>query len=336
MGGIHCRGPSSEIGTATFDPSLQHSSSTHPSNVPSDLKHDRKASEQTTRVSWPASSMTIGEPWKSDELRNYETAKIDSEAAEEGSISQIDLDYKTYILIRLPSLSKAVYEVLKPFAYVSLSKAQPLVALSNGAVYFGDTDTNLVPQGLGLRLEADLTLLEGNWNAGLLHGKGLQIYPNGDYYEGCFAHGEIAGKGKFVHIGGAAYEGDWKDSRQHGYGIEHWVDGSTYEGDFVTGKKQGFGRFHWFDKSTYEGYLVNNQLEGHGKYVWNDGKSYEGHWSANQMTGKGVFLWSDGKRYEGEFLDGRKSGYGELIRREGKRCAGFWHCGKLQFSLASD
>lgn len=336
MGGIHCRGPSSEIGTATFDPSLQRPSSPHPSNTPPDFKHERKASEQTTIVSWLANPLTIGELWKREELRIYETAKLDSEPVEEGSMFPIDLDYKTYILIRLPAPSKSVYEALKPFAYVSLSKSQPLVALSNGAVYFGDTDTNLVPQGLGLRLEADLTLLEGNWNEGLLHGNGLQIYPNGDYYEGCFANGEIAGKGKFVHMGGAAYEGDWKDSRQHGHGIEQWVDGSTYEGDFVAGKKQGFGRFHWCDESTYEGYLVNNQLEGYGKYVWNDGKSYEGHWSANQMTGKGLFLWADGKRYEGEFLEGRKSGYGELICREGKRRAGFWYHGKLQFSFASD
>lgn len=336
MGGVHCRGPSAEIGTATFDPALQLSSGL--SNVRTD-KHESKASEQTIKLSWPISSVVVCEPLEGHDLHQNETAKgEDSETAEEGGswCPAIDLDYRTYILIRLPSLSKAAYETLKPFAFVSLAKAHSLVALRNGAVYFGDTDVGLIPQGFGLRLEADLTLLEGNWEAGQLHGKGLLVYPNGDYYTGFFDRGEISGKGKFVHVGGAAYEGDWKDSRQHGQGVELWADGSTYEGDFSAGQKQGFGRFRWADKSAYEGQLTNNLLEGHGKYIWSDGKSYEGRWVSNQMTGKGVFTWPDGKRYEGDFQEGKRSGYGVLSCSKGKSYSGFWHCGKMQFPRTSD
>lgn len=330
MGGIHCRGPSSEQGTATFDPTLQHPC---PSNSLSD-----KPSEQTTRVSWLFSPTAFCEPRKGADLHQFDAAKaVDSESAEEGGswCPAIDLDYRTYVLIRLAAPSKAAYEALKPFAYVALAKAQPLVALRNGAVYFGDTDASLTPQGLGLKLEADLTLLEGNWDAGQLHGKGLLLYPNGDHYTGFFDHGEISGKGKFVHLGGA-YEGDWKDSKQHGQGVELWADGSIYEGEFSAGQKQGFGSFHWADKSAYEGSLANSQLDGYGKYTWSDGKSYEGHWVCNQMTGKGVLTYSDGRRYEGEFQAGKRSGYGVLSCSKGKTCSGFWQCGKMQFPRTSD
>ena len=57
------------------------------------------------------------------------------------------------------------------------------------------------------------------------HGKGKQIFPNGDIYEGDFVKGKMQGKGKYRFNDGETYEGDFLDGRQHGKGICHFVDG---------------------------------------------------------------------------------------------------------------
>ena len=51
---------------------------------------------------------------------------------------------------------------------------------------------------------------EGEWSfgTGLIHGKGVQSWPDGGYYEGYWRNGQASGKGRLVQTDGNVYEGD--------------------------------------------------------------------------------------------------------------------------------
>lgn len=238
-------------------------------------------------------------------------------------------DYQAYLLSKLQSSARDTYERLGPCMYLNQAAHKTLFPLNNGGFYIGDVDKAQLPHGFGAKLGADLKLLEGKWQLGVLHGSGLHLYPNGDYYLGNFECGEVQGTGKFVRVAGASYEGEWRDSRQSGKGVETWGDGSVYTGGFKDGKKEGMGRFKWADGSMYEGEFKGNRLEGKGKYAWSDGRVYEGQWRGGKMHGKGMFSWPDGKTYEGDYLADQKCGYGLLRWPNGKIYEGSWQDNRM-------
>ena len=61
------------------------------------------------------------------------------------------------------------------------------------------------------------------------HGKGSDVFANGDKYTGCYKNGKPEGQGVYT-----------------------WSNGSYYEGEFLNGLKQGKGK--------WKKYLVQNSL----------------------------------------------------------------------------
>ena len=354
MGMCHCTEAASDRNSASLDPSLRLSLGSkvqsHPEECkdvfaleghPADLN---KSPERGVHVSLPLSpeSVSFQDVYKLSDNQHLETGKgteaetpINSEPLLEDSGEE--MDFRAFILARLTRLSREAYLSLAPFFYLGQSPSQQLTALSNGAIYFGETDFANLPHGFGLRIDSDSTLLEGIWENGSLHGTGLHLYPNGDYYQGDFRRGEVEGLGKFVRLAGSSYEGEWKDSRQNGQGTETWGDGSVYVGAFVQGKKQGKGCFRWANGASYEGEFWNNHLEGVGTYTWGDGRVYQGTWVKNKMHGRGKFTWPDGKVYQGEYLADRRHGTGTFHWPNGRYYTGAWEGNKMNgFGVLTD
>ncbi len=200
--------------------------------------------------------------------------------------------------------------------------------LDNGAIYIGHWSKAGLRHGQGIQLWPDGSKYEGYWKDDMANGRGRLIHADGDVYEGDWRNDKAEGEGTYTHMDGAQYVGQWYDDKQHGYGVETWPDGAKYEGDYSGGKKHGKGKFHWADNSVYEGEFYNNNIHGHGVYVWSDNRRYEGGWKNNKMEGSGTFTWADGRRYVGQYIDDKKHGQGEFVWPDGRKYNGQWYNGK--------
>ena len=58
-------------------------------------------------------------------------------------------------------------------------------------------------------IDQDAYRYSGQWNAGVFHGQGSYLYPNGD-----------------------RYEGQWKNGQNYGYGTYTWANGDKWVGHF--------------------------------------------------------------------------------------------------------
>jgi hypothetical protein len=59
-------------------------------------------------------------------------------------------------------------------------------------------------------------LLEGEWKAGKLDGKGKTTLPNGVVYEGDYVAGSKTGEGTAVYANGGRYSGEWEANQRSG------------------------------------------------------------------------------------------------------------------------
>ena len=75
---------------------------------------------------------------------------------------------------------------------------------------------------------------EGEFRAGLKHGKGVKLWPNGDRYAGEFVDDRKEGGGTYTWgrgpWAGERYEGMYRDDRRHGQGTYSWANGDLYRG----------------------------------------------------------------------------------------------------------
>jgi len=75
---------------------------------------------------------------------------------------------------------------------------------------------------------------EGEFRAGLKHGKGVKLWPNGDRYAGEFVDDRKEGAGTYTWgrgpWAGERYEGTYLDDRRHGHGVYRWPSGDVYSG----------------------------------------------------------------------------------------------------------
>jgi hypothetical protein len=79
--------------------------------------------------------------------------------------------------------------------------------LFNGDFYEGYTkDDQFNGQGMFIEYESKI-VAEGMFKNSLLHGKGVEEYPDGNMYEGDFYEGQKHGQGKFTFKDGSVYEG---------------------------------------------------------------------------------------------------------------------------------
>ena len=72
-------------------------------------------------------------------------------------------------------------------------------------------------------------------------------------YEGDFENGVMHGRGKYTWTTGNVYEGDFENGVMHGRGRYTWPSGDVYEGDFRKGKFSGRGQLIKSDGNSFKG-----------------------------------------------------------------------------------
>lgn len=80
--------------------------------------------------------------------------------------------------------------------------------------------------------------IQGEMLAGLLHGKAMVKWPDGDVFEGTFVNGTAEGKGvlRYASRGGRVYEGEYKNNLAEGFGVYKEANGKViYEGEWRAG-----------------------------------------------------------------------------------------------------
>ncbi|KAK8472675.1 hypothetical protein PHAVU_002G277600 [Phaseolus vulgaris] len=99
----------------------------------------------------------------------------------------------------------------------------------SGATYEGEFKSGRI-DGFGSFIGVDGDMYRGSWVADRKHGFGEKRYGNGDVYEGW--SGVISGKGVLVWANGNRYEGFWENGVPVGKGVFTWYDGSTCAGNW--------------------------------------------------------------------------------------------------------
>eukprot|EP00350_Pseudokeronopsis_sp_OXSARD2_P011522 CAMPEP_0170541810 /NCGR_PEP_ID=MMETSP0211-20121228/1436_1 /TAXON_ID=311385 /ORGANISM="Pseudokeronopsis sp., Strain OXSARD2" /LENGTH=265 /DNA_ID=CAMNT_0010844673 /DNA_START=1200 /DNA_END=1999 /DNA_ORIENTATION=+ len=147
------------------------------------------------------------------------------------------------------------------------------------------------------------------------HGKGKQIFANGNIYDGEWKEDIIEGEGKMIFNSGNIYEGKFKNNKRHGFGkLTFKACGDFYEGEWVDDKMTGKGKYFYAnEKKEFEGDFVEGSPYGMGTMKSNE-FNYQGSFKSGLFEGFGKL--QDIKNrivFEGYYFDGKKKGYGKLI-----------------------
>ncbi|KAI1720916.1 MORN repeat domain-containing protein [Ditylenchus destructor] len=150
-------------------------------------------------------------------------------------------------------------------------------------------------------------IYEGSWRAGLPHGIGTIIYPNGKEYHGRFCNGVIHGikrSGDLSTTKHHLYKGQWRNGKVHGLASISWANGDTFEGYCRDGQPHGHGVLRsvvpQMGQILYVGSWENGVKQGYGVQSTNR-ERYLGMWMDEQKHGKGCLISIDGTYHEGIF-----------------------------------
>ena len=77
------------------------------------------------------------------------------------------------------------------------------------AVYRGQISDNHHREGLGVQVNENGRIYEGEWIADKRNGNGFEIYKSGNQYRGKFVNNHPQGKGAFFWTNGEVYDGEW-------------------------------------------------------------------------------------------------------------------------------
>lgn len=155
------------------------------------------------------------------------------------------------------------------------------------------------------------TVYEGNWEEGMMHGKGRLTSRDGSVYEGDFSMGQRTGLAKMISDEGYYfYTGEFEDGAYHGKGTLRSKAGDQFEGEFERGMmRQGKGKMVLEEGFIYEGEIFDGAPSGYGKqYHPNKKEGYEGHFNDGEYQGRGKLLTPDGSFVEGTFDKGMLDG----------------------------
>lgn len=137
------------------------------------------------------------------------------------------------------------------------------------------------------------------------HGRGSDIFANGDTYTGQYYKGKPDGQGEYKWKNGSLYSGQFKNGLKHGKG--KWRKGgnspatNNYEGDYFMDKKHGYGVFKWASGNVYKGNYKEDERHGYGEMYWTDGSIYKGEWTKGIQHGFGEMIFPDGTKKVGMF-----------------------------------
>eukprot|EP01064_Diplonema_japonicum_P039513 TRINITY_DN9925_c0_g1_i3.p1 TRINITY_DN9925_c0_g1~~TRINITY_DN9925_c0_g1_i3.p1 ORF type:complete len:448 (+),score=97.73 TRINITY_DN9925_c0_g1_i3:78-1421(+) len=154
----------------------------------------------------------------------------------------------------------------------------------------------------------------GETKDGRQHGRGTQVYANGDVYQGSWFEGKIHGRGVYTYANGCQYDGEFKMAIRHGNGTYKLLNGDVYTGDWVDGQRTGKGKMLYGGDTgeEYQGSFRGNKRDGYGRYRYATGGVYEGYWVLDKKQGKGRFDFPSSDIYIGQWSDDLIHGQGTL------------------------
>ena len=155
------------------------------------------------------------------------------------------------------------------------------------------------------------------------HGRGVQLYNNGDKYYGNFKKGKKDGVGVFFFKNGTKYLGEWKKNKMEGYGIYYFSTGAKYEGYFKANQRNGPGILTTKDGTIYKSIWKNGIISDYGKIFYSDGRKYEGYIHKFSKEKKGSLKNSNGDLFEGDFIDDSMN-FGKLSIHNGDNYIGYF------------
>eukprot|EP00450_Noctiluca_scintillans_P017028 CAMPEP_0194522290 /NCGR_PEP_ID=MMETSP0253-20130528/56837_1 /TAXON_ID=2966 /ORGANISM="Noctiluca scintillans" /LENGTH=239 /DNA_ID=CAMNT_0039366721 /DNA_START=60 /DNA_END=776 /DNA_ORIENTATION=- len=148
-------------------------------------------------------------------------------------------------------------------------------------------------------------------------GDGEEAFEDGSRYEGQYRAGMKHGRGTFTWADGCRYEGDFLDDDILGFGSYFWNDGREYAGQWAHNRMSGQGAFTWTDGRKYVGEYSNDVKHGQGVFTWTDGCEYDGEWKDGKQHGLGVWQFANGDLRRGEWKDGARVWWTSQVYREG-------------------
>jgi hypothetical protein len=201
-----------------------------------------------------------------------------------------------------------------------------------GFEYIGSCSKGLM-DGKGLIKWNNGQTYEGDLKESKLNGNGKFVWIDGSSYEGQVQNGLRHGKGRFIHAGtGSTYDGDWKYGKRNGRGTLFYNSSKNevYEGDFFQNMRHGIGHMFYSTGNEYHGEWYEDKIHGYGVMYWyTSSEKYEGYWKDNQPNGEGKLTYYNLDNetcnyYEGNFIDGKREGYGVFYYADGSRYKGQW------------
>jgi hypothetical protein len=175
--------------------------------------------------------------------------------------------------------------------------------------YIGDCADGLA-HGYGTARGEDT--YSGQFQEGLMHGRGQYSWANGQVYEGEFARGLPHGQGRLRFSDGRVYEGTFKRGKRTGQGTLYMPGGNVFTGPFAEGRLNGEGTLKFADGKVYEGDFDDGVIQGQGTLTFPNGNVYKGDFAGGNMHGEGTYRWASGDVFVGSFRDGRLHGQGTL------------------------
>ena len=199
-------------------------------------------------------------------------------------------------------------------------------------IYKGQININSIPNGFGLKYNANGIKEEGYFKEGELKGWGQIIDYKGNIIMGLFDKGKVSGRGmKYSYLNNTLYKGDLINNNKEGKG-EEINNENTYIGNFLNDKKNGKGKLiNNISGDIYDGNFKDDLFDGEGHYIYKiSGQEYRGEYKNGLMHGKGIYEWSQGEYYKGNFINGKKEGYGEMHWADGRSYIGPFINGRPQ------
>lgn len=186
--------------------------------------------------------------------------------------------------------------------------------LYKGELFFEGDFNNGVIEGKGIMYDLDdiKSYYEGDFRNNRFHGSGITVYSDRSYHKGAYLNGMREGKGQLFNADGSKlYNGDFSGDAIHGEGTYYFEEpGAYYTGSFIDGYFWGEGKLYQQDQLSYDGeWLVGLRYIGK---QYDQGKlKYEGYYTINRPDGNGTIFSDIGnKYYRGEMKNGRISGVG--------------------------
>lgn len=191
------------------------------------------------------------------------------------------------------------------------------LSFADGATYVGDLNAEGQLEGQGRMSWSNGDKYDGEFLAGLFHGKGKFVSGDSGTYDGDYAQGYMDGRGVLTYPDGSRYEGEFVANQFEGKGRLVYTSGDIYEGDFSKSEMNGIGKWRYADKSIYIGQVSNGVIQGKGELLRVTGEKYTGDFVAGKMHGQGVFVDAQGNQYSGEFNADNFNGSGSFVSADG-------------------